>query len=237
MLAAALARPSGLPGGRQDPSGCGGRPQARPFPAPAAAAIRASWLEASGGHPAALLERAKAVYVVTSQLGFEALLWGRPVHCFGMPFYAGWGLTAMRCRPRRAAARPRPVAAGRSGARRPGGVRPCMSIPTATNAARWRSWWRPSACSAGCGAGCRSASRLSASPPGSSGCCAASWPAAGCASASSGSAPGRSWQALVAVWGRRASPRPAGGVPAAGHCRCCTCRGWLSCARWGWGPT
>ncbi len=50
-------------------------------------------LEASGGHPAALLERAEAVYVVTSQLGFEALLWGRPVHCFGMPFYGGWGLT------------------------------------------------------------------------------------------------------------------------------------------------
>lgn len=50
-------------------------------------------LEASGGHPAALLEHAEAVYAVTSQLGFEALLWGRPVHCFGMPFYAGWGLT------------------------------------------------------------------------------------------------------------------------------------------------
>jgi len=49
-----------------------------------------------GGHPAALLERAAAVYVVTSQLGFEALLWGREVHCFGMPFYAGWGLTQDR---------------------------------------------------------------------------------------------------------------------------------------------
>jgi capsular polysaccharide export protein len=48
---------------------------------------------ADGGHPTALLERAEAVYVVCSQLGFEALLWGRPVHCFGMPFYAGWGLT------------------------------------------------------------------------------------------------------------------------------------------------
>lgn len=48
---------------------------------------------ADGGHPVALLERALAVYVVTSQLGFEALLHGRPVHCFGMPFYAGWGLT------------------------------------------------------------------------------------------------------------------------------------------------
>lgn len=44
-------------------------------------------------HPAALLERAEAVYVVTSQLGFEGLLWGRRVHTFGMPFYAGWGLT------------------------------------------------------------------------------------------------------------------------------------------------
>ena len=48
---------------------------------------------ADGLHPAALLEQAQAVYVVTSQMGFEALLWGRTVHCFGMPFYAGWGLT------------------------------------------------------------------------------------------------------------------------------------------------
>lgn len=44
-------------------------------------------------HPACLLERAEAIYVVTSQLGFEGLLWGKPVHTFGMPFYAGWGLT------------------------------------------------------------------------------------------------------------------------------------------------
>jgi capsular polysaccharide export protein len=50
-------------------------------------------ISADGGHPAALLEKAVAVYVVTSQLGFEALLWGKPVHCFGMPFYAGWGLS------------------------------------------------------------------------------------------------------------------------------------------------
>ena len=66
-------------------------------------------LEASGGHPTALLEQAEAVYVVTSQLGFEALLWGKPVHCFGMPFYAGWGLTidALPAPQRRAAAGPR----------------------------------------------------------------------------------------------------------------------------------
>lgn len=51
-------------------------------------------LLASNAHPPALLEAAAAVYVVTSQMGFEALVWGRPVRCFGMPFYAGWGLTA-----------------------------------------------------------------------------------------------------------------------------------------------
>ena len=62
---------------------------------------------ADGWHPAALLERAEAVYVVTSQMGFEALLWGRPVHCFGMPFYAGWGLTHDRLTPpERRTARP-----------------------------------------------------------------------------------------------------------------------------------
>ncbi|MGR8934119.1 MAG: capsular polysaccharide biosynthesis protein [Gammaproteobacteria bacterium] len=44
-------------------------------------------------HPANLLERAAAVYAVTSQLGFEGLLWGKSVYTFGMPFYAGWGLT------------------------------------------------------------------------------------------------------------------------------------------------
>lgn len=44
-------------------------------------------------HPASLIEHAEAVYVVTSQMGFEGLLWGKPVRTFGMPFYAGWGLT------------------------------------------------------------------------------------------------------------------------------------------------
>ncbi|NBA25887.1 capsular polysaccharide biosynthesis protein [Aeromonas caviae] len=44
-------------------------------------------------HPHALLNLVDAVYTVSSQLGFEALLLGKPVYCFGMPFYAGWGLT------------------------------------------------------------------------------------------------------------------------------------------------
>lgn len=44
-------------------------------------------------HPAELLPMMRAVYVMTSQLGFDALLWNVPVYTFGMPFYAGWGLT------------------------------------------------------------------------------------------------------------------------------------------------
>lgn len=44
-------------------------------------------------HPSGLIEHADAVYTVTSQMGFEALIWGKRVRCFGMPFYAGWGLT------------------------------------------------------------------------------------------------------------------------------------------------
>lgn len=44
-------------------------------------------------HPSKLIEHAEAVYTVTSQVGFEALIWGKRVRCFGMPFYAGWGLT------------------------------------------------------------------------------------------------------------------------------------------------
>jgi len=44
-------------------------------------------------HPVRLIEQAEAVYTVTSQIGFEGLLWGKRVRTFGMPFYAGWGLT------------------------------------------------------------------------------------------------------------------------------------------------
>jgi capsule polysaccharide export protein KpsC/LpsZ len=44
-------------------------------------------------HAASLLRGAKTVYTVTSLMGFEALIWGKPTRCFAMPFYAGWGLT------------------------------------------------------------------------------------------------------------------------------------------------
>ena len=44
-------------------------------------------------NPWDLIEGAKAVYAVTSQMGAEAMLAGKPVRCFGAPFYAGWGAT------------------------------------------------------------------------------------------------------------------------------------------------
>ena len=44
--------------------------------------------------PWKLLEGAIAVYTVSSQMGFEAILAGHRPRVFGQPFYAGWGLTA-----------------------------------------------------------------------------------------------------------------------------------------------
>lgn len=46
--------------------------------------------------PWRLLDGAIAVYTVSSQLGFEAILAGHRPHVFGQPFYAGWGLSADR---------------------------------------------------------------------------------------------------------------------------------------------
>ena len=46
--------------------------------------------------PWALLDGAAAVYTVSSQMGFEAILAGHRPQVFGRPFYAGWGLTADR---------------------------------------------------------------------------------------------------------------------------------------------
>ncbi|GHA12431.1 capsular polysaccharide biosynthesis protein [Oceanisphaera arctica] len=50
-------------------------------------------LLADAVNPFALMAAVSKVYTVTSQLGFEALLAGKPVVCFGAPFYAGWGVT------------------------------------------------------------------------------------------------------------------------------------------------
>ncbi|MGR3804722.1 capsular polysaccharide biosynthesis protein [Marinibacterium profundimaris] len=43
--------------------------------------------------PWPLLESAIAVYTLSSQMGFEAILAGHRPRVFGHPFYAGWGLT------------------------------------------------------------------------------------------------------------------------------------------------
>ena len=44
-------------------------------------------------NPISLLKYFSKVYTKTSQMGFEALLLGKECVCFGMPFYAGWGVT------------------------------------------------------------------------------------------------------------------------------------------------
>ncbi len=51
--------------------------------------------------PWALLDGAIAVYTVSSQMGFEAILAGHKPQVWGQPFYAGWGLTHDRTPPPR----------------------------------------------------------------------------------------------------------------------------------------
>ena len=48
-------------------------------------------------NPLSLIEQMDRVYVVTSTMGFEALLAGKQVSVFGVPWYAGWGTTDDRC--------------------------------------------------------------------------------------------------------------------------------------------
>lgn len=43
--------------------------------------------------PQSLFVHMDRVYTVTSTMGFEALLAGKPVSVFGLPWYAGWGVT------------------------------------------------------------------------------------------------------------------------------------------------
>ena len=44
-------------------------------------------------NPYCLFDIVYEVWVCTSGMGFEALMAGKKVRCYGMPFYAGWGLT------------------------------------------------------------------------------------------------------------------------------------------------
>lgn len=47
-------------------------------------------------NPLSIIKCVDKVYCATTQMGFEALLSGKQVICFGKPFYAGWGLTSDR---------------------------------------------------------------------------------------------------------------------------------------------
>ena len=47
-------------------------------------------------NPIMLLKHVDKVYVATSQMGFEALLCGKEVFIYGVPYYAGWGVGTCR---------------------------------------------------------------------------------------------------------------------------------------------
>ena len=68
------------------------------------AALSSVTLLDSEARAADILKQVDCVYCVTSLMGFEALMLGKPVRCFGMPFYAGWGATRdeIRCERRTA---------------------------------------------------------------------------------------------------------------------------------------
>lgn len=60
---------------------------------PEAEALRLADAFVAQADPVRLTEAADEVWTITSGLGFEALIRGKPVVTLGMPFYAGWGLT------------------------------------------------------------------------------------------------------------------------------------------------
>jgi capsular polysaccharide export protein len=65
----------------------------RPGRVAASELARLADLVVSGLDITACIEAVDEVHTLTSLAGFEALLRGRPVACYGWPFYAGWGLT------------------------------------------------------------------------------------------------------------------------------------------------
>ncbi|MFC7691754.1 beta-3-deoxy-D-manno-oct-2-ulosonic acid transferase [Paeniroseomonas aquatica] len=69
---------------------------------PRRAALRCADAVVAGGDIGGLFAEVEAVHGITSLAGFEALLRGLAVTTWGMPFYAGWGLTTdMEPPPRR----------------------------------------------------------------------------------------------------------------------------------------
>ncbi len=69
----------------------GGRPHG--WSLPAAALCEGDRVVEAQVDVMALIERSEGVFIADSEIGFDALLAGRPVWCFGAPFFAGWGLT------------------------------------------------------------------------------------------------------------------------------------------------
>ncbi len=65
----------------------------RPGTIPAADLLSLADVIATNADPIALITACDEVWTMTSLLGFEALIRGKPVTCLGTPFYAGWGLT------------------------------------------------------------------------------------------------------------------------------------------------
>lgn len=55
--------------------------------------LKSADVVARGADPISLIEACDEIWTMTSLLGFEALIRGKPVTCLGTPFYAGWGLT------------------------------------------------------------------------------------------------------------------------------------------------
>ena len=68
---------------------------------PARAARRWADCVVESGNIGTLLGQVDELHTMTSLAGFEALLRGVAVTCWGMPFYAGWGLTDDRVPPPR----------------------------------------------------------------------------------------------------------------------------------------
>lgn len=68
----------------------------RPGATPRAAVAAFADLVLTEGDAAGLYAQCDEVHVMTSLSGFEALLRGCAVTCWGLPFYAGWGLTEDR---------------------------------------------------------------------------------------------------------------------------------------------
>jgi capsular polysaccharide export protein len=80
------------------PNAIAWRKQAHVGALAAGAASRVTPL-ASNAHPPALIDVAQAVYVITSQMDFEALMWDRPVRCFGRSSTAAAFTMTRRRRP------------------------------------------------------------------------------------------------------------------------------------------